>query len=73
MQITQNGRNILNPGPIASYDLRPGNGVVTSGRRKRDGQKNGQGRNKGWKRGTPAPRGVSHVEYVLHTLLRLEK
>ena len=29
IQMTQNERNKLNPGAIASYDLRPGNGVVT--------------------------------------------
>ena len=27
MQITQNERNKLNLGSVASYDLRPGNGV----------------------------------------------
>jgi len=27
IQITQNKHNKLNPGSVASYDLRPGNGV----------------------------------------------
>jgi len=29
IQITQNKQNKLNPGSIAYYDLRPGDGVVT--------------------------------------------
>ena len=31
--------NKLNPGSVASYDLRPGNEVDYSGRKERDGQK----------------------------------
>jgi len=40
MQVTQNEQNKLNPGSVASYDLRPGNGVgLLWQKRGRDGRK----------------------------------